>query len=187
MSGGLDFSDLTDDQIVELASALAHEALSRNPALAAAFEKALVSEKERAEAAVRGSAAAKAQALQQIEARAREVEAAQQREILRQKNRNAMAHFLRAAAAITDRPVAGLTLVYKANEYGRGPCVQLNVGATGDSHDWHLVSYSGRTQALKTSPGLRTKTGELLAWARETAAGAQALGLIGIVVQGVEL
>lgn len=184
---GLDFSDLTDDQIVELASALAHEALRRTPALAAAFEQALVTEKERAEAAARGAGAAKLAALRREEELAARLRNEQEKERYRQRQRDAMATFLRAASRITQRPLHELTLVWNRDLYGRGPRVQLNAGTTGVHADWHLVDYKLSTQEIKTSPGLRSRTPELLAWARETAAGAGALNLIAIIVQGVEL
>jgi len=183
----LDFSDLTNDQIVELAAALAHEALRRSPATAAAFEAALVSEKERVAAAARGAEAAKHAALRAAQERAQEIEAANQREIRRQQDRDAMAAFLRAAARITGRSEKDLTLVWNSNLNGLGPRLHLNAGTTGDISRWHLVNYDPRKQMLRTTPGLSAKTSELLAWARETTAGAQALNLGRVVVQGVEL
>lgn len=43
----LDFSGLSDDQLVELAIAIAKEAARRNPALQAAFAEALATEREK--------------------------------------------------------------------------------------------------------------------------------------------
>lgn len=43
----LDFSGLSDDQLVELAIAIAKEAARRNPALQAAFAEALATERRR--------------------------------------------------------------------------------------------------------------------------------------------
>ena len=183
----LDFSDLTDDQIVGLASALAHEALRRSPALAAAFEQALVTEKERAEALARGAAAARAQTLQQLQEIAQRAEAEQQRELLRQKRRDGLAVFMRQAARITGRPLSDLTLTWNADEYGKGPHLCLNAGTTGAHASWHLVSYKPREQALRTSPGLRGKSGELLRWAREAAAAAAAIEPVAAIIQGIEL
>lgn len=77
----LDFSDLTDDQIVELAVALAREAMRRNPALAAAFEQSLLDERARVEAAARGTEQAKRAAAAELEAQAKRAEAARQRAI----------------------------------------------------------------------------------------------------------
>lgn len=187
MADGLDFSGLTDDQIVELAAALAHEALMRNPALAAAFEQALVTEKEKAEALARGAAAARARALQELQAIGQRAEAEQQRELLRQKRRDALAVFVREAARITGRPLSELTMTWHADEYGKGPHLCLNAGTTGRQASWHLVSYRPREQALRTSPGLRGKSGELLQWAREAAAAAAAIEPVAAVIQGIEL
>nr|EKU4118476.1 hypothetical protein [Pseudomonas aeruginosa] len=51
----LDFSGLSDDQLVELAIAIANEAARRNPALQVAFSEALATEKEKIEARLRGA------------------------------------------------------------------------------------------------------------------------------------
>lgn len=187
MADGLDFSALTDDQIVELASALAHEALRRSPALAAAFEAAMVDEKQRAEAVARGAAAARARALAEAQEIGRRAEAQQQRELLRQKRRDALAIFLRQVSIITGRPAAALTLTWETNRHGRGPVLCLNAGMTGTEADWHLVEYKPRTQSLRTSPGLRAKSPELMQWAREASAAAAAIEPIAAVIQGIEI
>lgn len=187
MSEGLDFSDLTDDQIVDLAAALAHEALMRSPALAAAFEQALVTEKERTEAMARGAAAARARTLQELQEIARQAEAQQQREVLRQKRRDALAVFVRDAARITGRALSDLTLTWDSDEYGKGPHLCLNAGTTGAHASWHLVSYRPREHALRTSPGLRARAPELLQWAREASAAAAAIEPMAAVIQGIEL
>ncbi len=49
----LDFSGLSDDQLVELAIAIAKEAARRNPALQAAFAEALATEREKIDARLR--------------------------------------------------------------------------------------------------------------------------------------
>lgn len=187
VSEGLDFSGLTDDQIVELAAALAHEALLRSPALAAAFEQTLIDEKQRAEALARGAAQARARTLRDLEEVGRRAEMQQQKELLRQKRRDALAVFVRQAAEITGRPVAELTLAWHGDYYGKGPRMHLNAGATGQHADWHLVDYDARSQALRTSPGLRAKTAELLQWAREASAAAAAIEPLACVIQGVEI
>ncbi|MCV6328583.1 hypothetical protein [Pseudomonas aeruginosa] len=51
----LDFSGLSDDQLVELAIAIAKEAARRNPALQAAFAEALATEREKIDARLRGA------------------------------------------------------------------------------------------------------------------------------------
>lgn len=187
MSDGLDFSGLTDDQIVELAVALAHEALIRSPAVGRAFEKALVTEKERVEAIARGAAAARARTIQELQAIGQRAEAEQQRELLRQKRQAAFAVFLRDAAKITGRPLFALTLTWNRDEFGKGPHLCLNAGTTGANASWHLVSYRPAENLLRTSPGLRTKTPELLQWAREASAAAAAIEPIATVIHGIEL
>ena len=187
MSEGLDFTGLSDDQIVELATALAHEALRRTPALAAAFEQALVSERERVEAAARGIQAARASMLRHQEELSRRAGEEQVRETVRQRQRDAMSVFLRRAAALCGRDVSDVTLVWNENQWGTGPRLQLNAGTSGDTASWHLVNFKPQQHSIHTSPGLQSKTAELLTWARETCAGARALGLRSIILQGIEL
>jgi hypothetical protein len=186
----LDFSDLSDDQLVELAIALAREAMHRNPALTAAFGKAVVDERERVEAAARGTDRVKRQAVQKIEEQARAAEEERQRELFRRRDRDALAAYLRRAAAMVGRPVAGLTLVWKRSDFGRGAGrrLQLNAGATGEDASWHLIDYAEGAQRLHTSPGLAAAATEMLAWARETCAAVRALGIDRtIIVKGIEL
>jgi hypothetical protein len=203
----LDFSELTDDQIVELATALAEEAMRRNPALAAAFEQALVDARERFDAAVRaiekaridelerveaearGAGAAKAQALKAIEEQAKKAEAEIQKESLRRRNHEAMRKYLLAVAAILDRPVAKITLVYRPSDWGhKGPRIEVNQGSTGELASWHLVQYVQNTESLTTSPAARQKLPELNLWAREALAAIRALGINhSIVLKGIEL
>ncbi len=187
MSEGLDFSDLTDDQIVELAAALAHEALRRSPAIVAALKAALVDEKRRAEAMARGAAQSKARTVRELEDMAQRAEQQQQHEKLRQKRRDALAIFVQQAASITGRHADTLTLTWNSNYYGKGPRLHLNLGTTGRDADWHLVDYCPSTQALRTSPSLRSKIPELMQWAREASAAAAAIEPIACVIQGIEI
>ncbi len=191
MSENLDFSDLSDDQIVGLAVALAQEAMRRNPALSAAFAQALLDERERVEAAARGSQQAKQHAARVIAEQAEKAELEVQRERLRQQRQAALAQYLRRAADITGRAVSELTLVWKRHEDFQpksGPHLQLNAGATGASSSWHLVNYSERTQQLRTSPALHVKQADLLPWAREVCAAVRALGVDHTtVIKGIEL
>ena len=66
----LDFSGLTDDQVVELARAAAREAVLRNPAAKAALEQAIATEAEQLDAEAKGGAAAKQRILDSIRRRA---------------------------------------------------------------------------------------------------------------------
>ncbi|MBG5793160.1 hypothetical protein GHT80_26150, partial [Pseudomonas aeruginosa] len=63
----LDFSGLSDDQLVELAIAIAKEAARRNPALQAAFAEALATEREKIDARLRGAERARQYEIQQAE------------------------------------------------------------------------------------------------------------------------
>ncbi|CBA14778.1 hypothetical protein [Xanthomonas albilineans] len=189
MSDDLDFSELSDDQIVELAVALAREAMRRNPALQAAFAQALLDERERVEAAARGSARVKQAAAQRLEQDAERAELAAERERRRQRIHGALVAYLARLAEIIGRPLGELTLVWKPKDYGRGPGprLQVNQGATGADVRWHLLDFVAVDERLYTSPGLRSRQTELLPWFREVAAVANAFGLVHtFVVKGIE-
>ncbi|HMQ97243.1 MAG TPA: hypothetical protein PKC42_04050 [Candidatus Nanoperiomorbaceae bacterium] len=186
----LDFSDLTDDQIVELAVALAREAMRRNPALAAAFEQSLLDERARVEAAARGTEQAKRAAAAELEAQAKRAEAARQKEQLRRRQQTILAEYLRRAALVIGKPAADITLVWNLSHFerGKGPKLQINQGATGTDTRWHLVDYVPATDQLYTSPGLHKKHADLLPWCRETVAAIHALNLRkSIAIKGIEL
>jgi len=186
----LDFSDLTDDQVVELATALAREAMRRNPALAAAFEQSLLDERARVEAAARGTERAKRAAAAELEAQAQRAEAARQQEQLRQRQQFALAEYLRQAAGIISKSPAEITLVWNRTHFerGKGPKLQINQGATGTETRWHLIDYVPSTDQLYTSPGLHKLHAELLPWCREAVAAIHALGLrTSIAIKGIEL
>ena len=189
MSETLDFSQLTDDQIVELAVGLAREAMSRNPALRAAFKQALVDEAGRVEAAARGSESQRKAALRTIEEQSARAEREVQKELLRARRSEAMARYLRAVADILGRTPADLTLVWKPDEWGRGgPCVEVNAGTAGADAGWHLVRYVERTQSIHAAPAIRQKLHNLQPWAREICAAAKALGLQStFVLKGIDL
>ena len=188
MSGaGLDFSDLTDDQIVELASALAHEALARSPAVAAAFREALLTEKERADAAVRGAQMGRARQRQQIEEIHRRAAQEQAREELRQQRQAAVAVFVRRAAELVGRDVSDVSLVWGAH-YGREVRLYLNPGSSVETVGaLHLVEYAPGTQSIRTSWALADRKLQLLQWATETSAALRALGIESIKIRGIEL
>lgn len=186
----LDFSDLTDDQIVELAVALAREAMRRNPALAAAFEQSLLDERARVEAAARGTERAKRAAAAELEAQAQRAEAARQQEQLRQRQQFALAEYLRRVAGIIGKSPAEITLVWNRTHFerGKGAKLQINQGATGTETRWHLIDYVPSTDQLYTSPGLHKLHAELLPWCREAVAAIRALDLrTGIAIKGIEL
>lgn len=184
---GLDFSGLTDDQLVELAAALTHEALRRQPAVAAAFEQAVVTERERAEAALRAQAEVKKAQLQRVEEIARAAAAEAAREELKRKRAAVMAVFVRRGADLVGRDVRDVTLVWSATFSGDGHHVYLNAGASGAECDWHLVDYCPKTESIRTSWALEHKKADLNHWAREVAAAARALNYSRIVVKGIEI
>jgi len=174
----LDFSDLTDDQIVELAVGLAREAMRRNPALQIAFQQALLDEKERVEAAMRGSARAKAVERKRIEEQAARADIERQKEIERKRRHDALAAYLRRAADIMGRDVKTLSLVWVPQEIGEWrPYLRIVTGNAGVYSQWYLVNYDVQKEYLRTSPGLHNTHDDLLPWARETAATIRALGI----------
>lgn len=188
MSEGLDFSQLSDDQIVALASGLALEALRRKPAVAAALEKALATEQERVQAAMRGAQAGKQAQLHAVHEINRRAAHEQAREELRQHQRKLMAVFVRKAAEITGRALHDVTLVWTETFTGAsGHRLYLNAGATGDEVTWHLINYCPKTESLRVGWMLEQRKAGLLLWAREAAAAAKALGLNHITVKGIDL
>jgi len=190
MSDDLDFSELSDDQIVELAVALAREAMRRNPALQAAFGQALLDERSRVEAAERGTEAARRAEALRIEQQAKVAEEAAARERERQRVRHALASYLRAGAAIIGHDPCNLTLVWETSCLARGvnPRVRLSLGSLGARATWFLVDYGVPDGVLYTSPGMRNKQELLLPWCREVAAAITALGIQRPTqLQGIEL
>lgn len=187
MSETLDFSELTDDQIVELASALAQEALRRRPAVAAAFEQAMLTERERAEAAMRGAKLGKERLRREIEDTHRRAAHEQAAEELRQRRHQALSAFLGRAAQITDRELHDVTLVWSGLYSQQGPHLYLNAGASGEEVTWHLVDYCPKGESLRVSWALENRKAELLQWAREAVATLRALRVQSIVLKGIEL
>lgn len=190
MSDDLDFSELSDDQIVELAVALAREAMRRNPALQAAFAQALLDERERVEAAARGTARARQEAARKLEEEAHRAAAAAGRERERQRVQRALSAYLARVAELLGKPVAALTFVWKPEDFGRGPGprLQVNQGTTGAQARWHLLDFVEFDQRLYTSPGLHSRQAALLPWCREAMAAVHALGVRDtIVIKGTEL
>ncbi|RPE74665.1 hypothetical protein [Vulcaniibacterium tengchongense] len=173
---GLDFSELSDDQIVELAVALAREAMRRNPALQAAFSRALLDERERIEAAARGSAQAKRAEAARLERQARAAAEAVANERERRRVQDALIAYLRAGAAIVGNQAENMSLIWDRDPIqarGKAPKLRLNLGR----QTWSLVEYEVASGELYTSPGLRDARPALLAWCREAAAAIQALGI----------
>nr|WP_308006626.1 hypothetical protein [Xanthomonas albilineans] len=172
----LDFSELTDDQIVGLAVALAREAMRRNPALQAAFAQSLLDERDRVEAAARGGEQAKRDEAARIEQQAKAAGDAEARERERQRVHDALAAYLRAGAAIIGHRPQDVTLMWDRTPHqtrGKAPKLRLNPLR----QQWSLVEYDVTAEDIHTSPGLRSKRAALLPWCREASAAIQALGI----------
>lgn len=183
----LDLSMLTDDQIVGLATALATEALRRSPALTAAFRDALITEKERIEAAARGGAQAKKEALAREEQLSKQLEDENQREIARQRIRQKLSGLLKEGARIAGRDIADVTLVLTSFPYER-PMLYLNPGtSTATTGAVNLVHYDIHRQLIRTSWKLEPQKIELLRWAEATAAALRAMNISEIKVIGGKL
>jgi hypothetical protein len=188
VSEGLDFSDLTDDQIVELATALAREALSRNPALAAAFGSALETEQERAASELRAAKAAKALQQRSLDDARQRLAVAQAQEELRQQQHEAMAVFVRKGAALVGRSLDDVTIVWSSLNCGKsGPRLYLNAGTNTEIVTWHLVDYCPRDEGIKVGWALVKQKAELLQWAREATAALEVLRITQITIKGIEL
>lgn len=182
----LDFSALSDDQVLELAVAIAREAVSRHPAVREAFKAAIATEAQRLDAAASGTEAARAQALADVRKSAQD--AAYRRSVA-----DASAHrdaqlqefalaTLNAAADNVGRNPRDITVVIAlAGEFGdrvrHVRRVLINAGALGEHARWHLCEFIVRSGSVHTSPGLKPHAGALAAWARQLAQDAAALGL----------
>jgi len=177
----LGLGELTDDQLLELAIAVAREAARRNPAMQAALADDLELERQKIEAAVRGTQRARAQAIDQAErvaARAvREVEALK----MASRRRQALERYLEQAGNIIGRPARAITLVYiphrSAGRCAGGAELIINAGTAGELAKWHLVDYADAPQHVWTSPALNTKHTQLIAWGREACAAARSLNV----------
>jgi len=176
---GLDFSGLSDDQIVEMAVGLAREAMRRNPALEAAFAQALLDERERVEAARRGTEQARKDEARRIETQAKAAEGALVRERERRRVHDALAGYLRQASTITGIELAELVLVWETRSQIRrpNPRLRLALGPMGARSNWFLVDYGVPVDEFHASPGMRARGAALLAWCREAAAAFTALGI----------
>lgn len=183
----LDFSELSDDQIVGLATALANEALRRSPALAAAFKDTLITEKERVEAAAKGAAKAKKDALDRAQQLQQRIEAEHLKELERQKTRSRTAGLLIDVARIVERDVTDVTLILTSAPSGI-PRLYLNPGTDTNGYgSFNLVQYDIGTKKIRTSWKLDAKKKELLKWAETTVAALRAMQISSITVKGIEL
>jgi len=171
----LGLSALTDDQLVELGIAVAREALSRNPAMQAAFAQSMLDERARVEAAAQGAEKARDAEAKRIAKQAEVAFEHEARERQRLKVQGAMAEYLRRGAEIIGQAPSNITLVWTTSNIPRTrPRLQLSLGKKSS---WHLVDYGASDDELYTSPGLRPKRVELLPWCREASAAIRALGV----------
>lgn len=185
----LDFSGLTDDQLVELVRACCKEAVRRSPAAYAAVERMMLDEAEKlrvaqtataAEAAaararererIANEAVAAERARQEAAAagdRAAAAQLAAQREAEagRRRMQAEMELVGRAAAGVGRRP-AEISILHIKTRYGRR--VLINLGADRFAHD-HLVDYNIDTKAITTKRDLIGRKPALIQLAAEIAA-----------------
>ncbi|MCL6336383.1 hypothetical protein EXT65_21555 [Pectobacterium carotovorum subsp. carotovorum] len=186
----LDFSDLTDDQLIELARACCEEAMRRNPAAQQAMQDMMLSEAEKARIAknasemeIRAQRArereriakeTKAQLRYEEEARAAaereksaKAAAKRTRDSAEQRKHRAMA-LLRQAAELTRRPPHDIGIVYcKTN---RGLRVMINPNS-GRYTTTHIVDYYVDTEEIHTVQALVKSKTELAAFCAGIAAG----------------
>ncbi|MDX4008662.1 hypothetical protein QYP00_19075 [Pseudomonas aeruginosa] len=150
----LDFSGLSDDQLVELAIAIAKEAARRNPALQAAFAEALATEREKIDARLRGAERARQYEIQQAERVAEAASKAVADEKMRSKRTELLRRYLEQVAYLIGRPPQELTLVWKTSDWTRR--------VSGPRLQW-------------TSPALAKLTPSLQPWAREVCVAVRAI------------
>lgn len=182
----LDFSELSDDQVVELATALAREAMRRNPALQAAFAQSILDERERLEAAARGSHRVKKAEAEKVERQAQSAAVAQAQERERLRVHSALLSYLHAGAKILGLPPRDIALIWDLDPLqarGKAPKLRLNLVR----QKWSFVEYEVSASDLHTTPGLRKKRAALLPWCREVSAAAMALEIKkSVIIRGDE-
>lgn len=192
----LDFSALTDDQLLELLRAACQAAASRNPAVARAAEAIVLDEAERARIAAAASeheaAALRAAERERIAKEAREKvraeaealdaarranDAARQTAANVAKGREAAEaerhraernkEWLRRAATLVDAEPQKISLLYADTQYGAR--VLINEGFDRYSRD-HLADYNTGKAATKTPQALVKRKPEIAALCAEFAA-----------------
>lgn len=165
----LDFSGLTDDQLVELVREACHEAIRRNPGLRAAVENVMLDEAEKArvakEATERAAAAMRARERERIAAEAAAaVREKAERESAPERARRAMEegrkaaeaaraaeasgmNWLRRAAILVNRRPSEISILYVSTKFGTR--AMINIGAERHTRD-HLADYNSETKVIKT-------------------------------------
>jgi hypothetical protein len=195
MSAALDFSALTDDQLLELLRAACQAAAARNPAIARAAEAIVLDEAERARiiaaAAEQEAAALRAAERERIAKEAREKvragaeaidaarranDAARQSAAAKKGQEAAEAERRRAernkgwlsrAAALVDADPQKISLIYTDTQYGSR--VLINDGYDRYARD-HLADYNTSKATTKTPQTLVKRKPEIAALCAEFAA-----------------
>lgn len=184
---GLDFSALTDDQLLTLIKAALAEAVSRHPAVGEAARAAMLDEHERLRilrgAGERETAALRAKERERLAREAaeqvRRQNEAEQAEIRRRRaaavSEEARAKteqqilvlrgWLERAAALLDVPARELSIVHAKTRYGE----RVLVNRGGRFEREHLVDWRVGTGAIKTPRSLIGKKPDLAALAAEYA------------------
>lgn len=185
---GLDFSALSDDQLLLLIKAALREAVNRHPALGEAARAAMLDEQERLrilrEAGEREAAALRARERAQLAHEAAEevrrkhaaetaeidrLRAAQAADEAREKAERQIAirrRWLERCSALVDMPARDLSLLRVQTQYGDR--VLINQGGRYERD--HLVDWHVSTGVIKTTRALLAKKPDLAALAAEFAA-----------------
>ena len=201
MMDGLDFSELSDDQLLTLIRAAVREAVDRHPGLKAAVEAAMLDEAERAriyqQATEREAAALRAAERERVAAeaaeRVRREHAVQQAGINQLRAANAAEEarakaerlveikrrWLERAAAVVDLPPKELSIAYINTHYGKR--VLINRGGRYERD--HLSDWNQDSGVIKTTKTLMAKKPDLAALSAEFAA----KQTLGHAVEGTEV
>ena len=189
---GLDFSQLSDDQMLGLIRAALREVVARGPAMEAAARDAVLDEAERDEirrrSAEREAAILRARERERVAAEAAEAvraaHAAQESEALRHANSKKAAaaarsarrqanradaaarQWLNRAAALVDQPAGAISLLLVDTAYGRR--VLINKGPNRYERK-HLADWCIASGAISTSRDLLRRKADLAAFAAEFA------------------
>lgn len=183
---GLDFSALSDDQLLGLVRAALREIVQRSPALSEAARSAMLDEHERAtiaahatdreaarlraleRARVATEAAARVRAEHEAAERAvsdaRAAAAGDEARTKAEHAQDATKVWLRRAAALVDRKPADITLLLLNTRYGRR--VLIDSGADTFTSD-HLSDWTAGTGAISTIKALLKRKPDLAALSAE--------------------
>ncbi|USR37575.1 hypothetical protein L1F06_012795 [Ectopseudomonas hydrolytica] len=186
---GLDFSDISDDQLVELARACCLESLRRSPAAAQAMRDMMLSEAEKAriareasEAEIRAARAreteriardAAAQARYEEERRtaahraASAVQASERARILAEEQKQRDMALLRQAATMVGKSPADISILHC---YSRGSMrLIINPGSYRYTRN-HLVDYRVKTADIRTVQALVNRKQDFVTFCAAAAA-----------------